>query len=351
MNGKCRISVVRFEQWPAVDRDAWDAAVRDGDILDEPGILAHYSLHRLTSVRAAYGRWLGFLGSDLTGKAGSSGVDHLDRDRITKFLEALRRDLAPRSTITYFEDLAYAVRGIAPDKDVSDILAAGRYLRQYSKSTRDKRTRIRPIQDLYELGLELMQEAETVSGRVKAAILFRDGLTIAFLAARPIRVGNLTSIEIDRHLVLRGDKYWIEFPAEEVKNRRPLEIPLPDGLVEHLERYLERHRPVLADQAKHPDERITSTLWLSRLGTPITPHRMWWNICKRTRQRFGNPINPHLFRDAAATSIAIEDPAHVRMTAKILGHATLTTAERYYNQATSIEAARRMQASLRKRRK
>ena len=30
--------------------------------------------------------------------------------------------------------------------------------------------------------------------------------------------------------------------------------------------------------------------------------------------RFGHALNPHLFRDCAATSIAIEDPDHVRIT-------------------------------------
>jgi integrase len=66
-------------------------------------------------------------------------------------------------------------------------------------------------------------------------------------------------------------------------------------------------------------------------------------ICERTRERFGRPINPHLFRDAAATSIAIEDPEHVGIVVAILGHSTIKTSERYYNQATGIDAARHYQ--------
>jgi len=34
-------------------------------------------------------------------------------------------------------------------------------------------------------------------------------------------------------------------------------------------------------------------------------------ITTRTRDGFGRAINPHLFRDCAATSIAIEDPCHI----------------------------------------
>jgi integrase/recombinase XerD len=46
--------------------------------------------------------------------------------------------------------------------------------------------------------------------------------------------------------------------------------------------------------------------------------------------RFGHMINPHLFRDCAATSIMIEAPKHVRIAARLLGHATLRTTERHY---------------------
>ncbi len=58
------------------------------------------------------------------------------------------------------------------------------------------------------------------------------------------------------------------------------------------------------------------------------------------------PLNPHLFRDCAATSIAIEDPEHVRISASILGHASLATTEKYYNQARTLEAGRLYQKSV-----
>ena len=40
------------------------------------------------------------------------------------------------------------------------------------------------------------------------------------------------------------------------------------------------------------------------------------------------------------TGLAIEDPKHVRAGAPLLGHKTLVTSERHYNQAGSVEAAR-----------
>ena len=60
-------------------------------------------------------------------------------------------------------------------------------------------------------------------------------------------------------------------------------------------------------------------------------------------QRFGHMINPHLFRDSAATSIAVEDPESTHITRSILGHDTLRTSERHYNHAQSLEALRQYQ--------
>jgi hypothetical protein len=62
-------------------------------------------------------------------------------------------------------------------------------------------------------------------------------------------------------------------------------------------------------------------------------------VKKHTRAAFGPVVNPHLFRDAAATSIPIENPARVRIAAQVLGHGSLATTERHYNLAQGQEAA------------
>ena len=57
----------------------------------------------------------------------------------------------------------------------------------------------------------------------------------------------------------------------------------------------------------------------------------------------GRAINPHLFRDCAATSIAIDDPGHVGIACRLLGHRAASTTERYYNHARGVEASGLMQ--------
>jgi hypothetical protein len=61
-------------------------------------------------------------------------------------------------------------------------------------------------------------------------------------------------------------------------------------------------------------------------------------IVRHTRDAFGKPMNPHLFRDAAATTFAVADPDHVRVAAPLLGHRNFATTERYYQQAQTLQA-------------
>jgi integrase len=51
------------------------------------------------------------------------------------------------------------------------------------------------------------------------------------------------------------------------------------------------------------------------------------------------PPSAHLFRDAAATTIALDRPEQVRLAAPLLGHRSFATTERHYNLARTSGAA------------
>ena len=82
-----------------------------------------------------------------------------------------------------------------------------------------------------------------------------------------------------------------------------------------------------------------------RVGTMLENGALANRIRKHTKEAFGASLPPHWFRDAAATSIAVEDPRHVCDAHHVLGN-TLATTEKHYNQARSLEASRRHQAML-----
>jgi integrase len=65
-----------------------------------------------------------------------------------------------------------------------------------------------------------------------------------------------------------------------------------------------------------------------------------------TRAHLGRDLSPHLFRDCAATSIAVRDPEHGGIIKDDLGHTTFKTGEKFYNQADMTSALRRFQVAV-----
>ena len=200
--------------------------------------------------------------------------------------------------------------------------------------------------DLLALGQKLMNGAPAERTKRFCAITFRDGLIIALLAARPLRLRNLAGLELERTLARRGETWWIAIPPEETKTGEIIELTWPEALIAPLSKYLNEHRPVLCKVRGRCARPIGQELWVSGRGSPMRAAALYSAIVKRTLLNLGRRVNPHLFRDCAATSIAIEDPAHVRIASQILGHRSTATTERYYNQAQAIDAARRYQNFL-----
>jgi integrase/recombinase XerD len=236
-----------------------------------------------------------------------------------------------------------------PGRDWSWIYRMASSIRARHKPARPKRHRLVPIEKLFNLGLDLMAQAETETTPLRRFKTYRDGLMIGLLASRPLRLRNLTGLFLDRTLVQRGDLWWIQIPAAETKTRSPIELPWPEILVSHLRTYLADYRSATA--ALRGTETAPDALWLSMQGVPMNDNAIYIRIVARTREGLGQAINPHLYRDCAVTSIAIDDRAHIGIASGLLGHRTGSATERYYYQARSVEASRLMQESLLARRR
>ena len=65
---------------------------------------------------------------------------------------------------------------------------------------------------------------------------------------------------------------------------------------------------------------------------------IYCNTCNLTERVFGVRINPHLLRDCAASALATDDPGHILAAGRLLGHASLDTTNRHYNQSQMISA-------------
>lgn len=344
---------LKLEAWPEADRRGWEAALQEGDVLEPGGLGADWApLTRVTTARC-YGRWLGWLQRNRLLDFVASPADRLTPDRVARYITELKSLNASSTAASQIGHLYMAITAMAPERDWRWMRNAELRLRR-AATPKDKRARLVPTDQLFSYGLQLMAEADgaTDGHAVDRAKRFRDGLMVALLAARPFRRRNFVSIEIGRHLVREGGSYWLRFAASETKTHQPIEAPFPEVLVPHLERYLAEHRPLLCQCGRNGKRQAKgtrlpiSTLWVSTRGTAMSIGAAYGRIMALTQAKFGRAINPHLFRDAAATLIATEDPEHVYVTRNVLGHTTLKTSERYYTHAKSLEATRRYQERI-----
>jgi len=345
---------LKVEQWPDADRVAWATVIKPGNLLDDAGLGGHWSRHTSHTIARCYGGWLTWLDRNgiLDRRAGPA--DRVTPERIVRYIDDLRLRNAPLTVLSRIRELCNAIQAMAPDRDWGWLQKIIRRLRRNAKPKRRKAALIVPSEHLWRYGIELMDAADAVESHkppLSRAAQYRDGLVISLLAARPIRRRNLASIEIGRHLIHQGERYWICFPAAETKTGRPYAAPLPLPLNRYLERYLAHYRPFLIQHKgrwgesrslQEPGDR----LWISNYASAMSEGALYGRVTKLTGTRFGHKIFPHLFRDVAATSITVEAPEHVQIIPGHLGHSTSATSEKHYVHARSLEATRKYQAHL-----
>jgi integrase/recombinase XerD len=333
-----------LDEWPDADQALWQSVVAKGDILDVCGPGANWAPTTQNNTRKAYGYWLHWLCvNGHLRECMDHPLDRITPDLIKSYIEDLEVNTAPLTRFVYILDLLRFAQATAPTRDWSWLKHVKNRLFARARPSREKTSKIRNAAKLLELGLNLINEADSITCRynpLQADVQFRDGLLIAILASRPVRIKNLTAIELDRHLLRIDDVYWLVFEAHEVKNHKHIEVPIPLVLTDYIEDYLAHHRPRLLQGKK------SNRLWTSRFGKPLSGNSIRRQIKLHTKAAFGKAIHPHLFRDCAATSIAIHDPEHVWIAANILGHHTLATTQKYYDQSCMLEAGRHYQADI-----
>jgi site-specific recombinase XerD len=197
-----------------------------------------------------------------------------------------------------------------------------------------------------EAGMALMAEADAAAHRsaLARAEQFRNGLMVALLAFHSIRLKNFAALEIGRTFVTVRDKWWILLPASETKEKRPDERAVDDCLTPWIERYLSIHRPVLARYRN-----VHAALWLSsNSGNAMTYSAVGRIISETTMMTVGVGVSPHLFRTSAASSCSIWAGDQPRLASALLHHTDPATTNEHYNRATSLNAAQRFAALIKK---
>lgn len=340
---------IKVDHWPPADREGWDIANLPQDPLDpDIGYAARWRPVTTKSIQEGYGRWLGWLSIRGQLDPMSDPGARITRVLVSAYLSDLRAaKLADYSIAHRIQHLADALRAIRPRGDWTWVQKGSTRLYGMAKPKMDPRTRIRPTNEVLQLGLDLMEEAEGGDFRTDydRAVLFRDGLVICLQVYRALRIKNLSSVVMGQHLVREGSGWILRFTAAEMKAKRPFSCCWPTDLELALLRYVDHYRPVLLGDG-FAGRRAEQELWVSKGGAPMTATVLAYRITHRTEARFGKPISSHAFRHMAATLIATDNPEGVTGIAGLLAHADLRTSEKHYNLARGNEAAARYQATL-----
>jgi integrase/recombinase XerD len=338
-SGPASTLCVPVECWPALDRRAWEAALKKGDCFEPGGVASNWPPSRLRQVQKGYGRYLHWLSHQGMLDATLAPADRITKDRLTGYLAELRRLNAGFTIADRIQELGDALRALAPERDWRWILRAAGRLRSTTIPARDIRARIRPVEDLVQLGFALMAEAEheAPATSLQRALAFRDGLIIAFLSFHPIRLKNLSMLEYGRHITSRGDRFWMSIGGAEMKNHRPFECEIAEQLTQPLRRYLSHYRPLLLTQAHG---RPSKGFWISAKGSSLSAGRIEKLIRRRTSAAGLPPMSPHAFRHCAATTVAVHRPELVDILPGVLNHSSRATNEKFYNMAGMVEASR-----------
>ncbi len=329
-------SALPFSKWPALDQERWNAAFASKDLLDAKGPGIHWRPATSATVQQGYGFALAWLDAKNLLDPFLDPGKRWPPDRLRDYIRALQESVRPATVMNRIISLERTLAVLEPGMDRALLRRAICRLPNKWDNAR-KRARLKEPADLVELGFQLMDKAlkQPMTNVRKNAAVYRDGLQIALLAMRPLRIRNFASIRIGTHLRSQGAGWRLVFEASETKTSQPIDMSFPAELASALQTYLDHFRLLLAG-----DKYTGDRLWVGYYFTPLAAHSMRLNIYKRTSKAFGVPINPHLFRDCAATSIAVHDPAHVRIAAAVLGHRSFATTEKFYNLANTIQAGR-----------
>jgi Site-specific recombinase XerD len=343
MTGPTIPLIIKFEDWPEIDRKLWERAFVSGGLFDTSGMFVGWSEGTRRLHAQNYGSWLSFLLRSRPERLVFTPTERITKETVTAYVDESRQHLKLRSISNQLMSIAVVARGFAPDDEWGWLFHAARSLYEQSNPHQLKPPIPITAADLFEWSLALLNRLEDnlMPDPVTRAMRFRQALMVGLLIARPIRVRALMAMTVSRHIDVSDHGMTLSFTAADMKDRKARRFPMPEQLISFMLHYLDHHRPTLLRG------RQSDALWISQRGNPMSIDSFTSGLAQLTNRVFGLTLRPHAFRHIAATSIATYDPEHVGIIRDILGHATLRTAEQHYNRATAVEASRKLQDVLR----
>jgi integrase len=195
------------------------------------------------------------------------------------------------------------------------------------------------VEALVNLPQSILREMRA-SGRRghREARVVQTALAIELLLNAPLRIQNLASIHLDRHILETGSdrnrSVHLYFPAAEVKNANDLEFPLMAETVEFLEIYLAEWRPLLTTGESRflfPGKSADRSKGNGALSSQIKQ-------LAHAYTRLDLPA--HRYRHAVGKIFLDRNPGQYEIIRLLLGHKDIRTTVGFYAGAEGANAAR-----------
>lgn len=169
--------------------------------------------------------------------------------------------------------------------------------------------------------------------RCKALRAREDAIAIGILLYCPLRISNLSKLEIERHLHRPGKgQMLLVIPAHEVKNKRPLEFEIPRHLVAMIDAYLAERAPTLCA----PD--CPYLFPATRKDGAVSGNQLSERIKQRLHHEIGVKMNAHLFRHLAVMIYLDANPGGYEVARQMLGHSSVSRTISVYSGFETISA-------------
>jgi len=324
--------------WPASDRAMWDHLVLPGSPLDDCGGLSHLRPTAVAVLVQAYRQWLHWLATAEPDALEIVPEERATQARLRRWYDTMAA-LRPMSRLFYIEGTVRVLSTAAPDADWSAqkrlVLQLKRLARHGDKSR--KAGRVMDSGVLFDAGVRYATTSPKAEPTpLEAATRFQTGTMIAMLALMPLRCITFRRLELGSSVHVTDDSIEITVPGEMMKMGHPWDAEVPEALMPLLRHYLTDVRPWLMQRRG----KSHNFLWVTNKGDPFTNGYIGVRIALATTEALGVRVSPHLFRDAAATTLARLSPQSARLIMPVLAHSCQETAEQHYTHAGSIDAGR-----------
>ena len=319
---------LKIHAWPVADRLAWDEARRPHGRIIRGGRAAHLCFATQKDLERRYGQFLEHV-LRVTGRLELAGpACHVTPVVVPSYVAELQSRVASVTVHGSIAKLRCMAQNLAPATDFTWLRDIESDL-ALNMTPASKFGRFAQTDKIVLAGLTLMEEAETIrtGTSLQRAQSFRNGLMIALLALCPIRLKNLSSLILDKHLVRVGDNWCIVLSAKETKERRADERPIPIQLTSWINLYLGTHRPIFGYSGK--------AFWVGCYGKPLSYSAIARIITETTRMTLGLPMSPHMFRTSAASTTYTHTGNNSNLASALLNHRDPKITQEHYNRSRS----------------